>query len=72
MDYFSNNVGKEAGDPAKGSTNIIAFVTTRKELPLRFVLGDDAFATLKAFYTQQLADMEETKELSTGTNYPTA
>ncbi|KAJ6606158.1 dehydrogenase [Mycena vulgaris] len=74
IDFMSNLAGAEAGDPVKAAQNIVAFVTdpARKQLPLRFVVGDDAFASLKAFYTQQLADMEEAKQWSTGTNYPAA
>ncbi|KAJ7144905.1 dehydrogenase [Mycena crocata] len=74
IDSMSKGAGSEPGDPAKAAENIIAFVADagRKQLPLRFVVGDDAFASLKAFYTQQLADMEEAKECSTGTNYTTA
>ncbi|KAJ7118900.1 putative short-chain oxidoreductase [Mycena epipterygia] len=73
VDFMLKSAGKEAGDTSKGAANIIAFVTdpARKQLPLRFVLGDDAFATLNAFYTQQLADMEGAKQWSTGTSYPT-
>ncbi|KAJ7491123.1 dehydrogenase [Mycena latifolia] len=74
IDYMSKAAGSEAGDPVKGAQRIIAFVADpeRKQLPLRFVVGDDAFDSLKAFYTQQLADLEEAKQQSTGTNYSTA
>ncbi|KAJ6546855.1 hypothetical protein B0H19DRAFT_1032175 [Mycena capillaripes] len=72
IDFMGNGAGQEPGDPAKAAANILAFVADpeRKQLPLRFVVGDDAFASLKGFYTQQLADMEAAKALSTGTNYP--
>ncbi|KAJ7684459.1 putative short-chain oxidoreductase [Mycena polygramma] len=74
IDHLSNHAGSEPGDPAKAAANIVAFVAdaARTQLPLRFVVGDDAYGQLKAFYTQQLADMEAAKELSTGTNYTSA
>ncbi|KAJ7491127.1 putative short-chain oxidoreductase [Mycena latifolia] len=74
IDYMSNAAGSEAGDPVKGAQRIIALVADpeRKQLPLRFACGDDAFDGLKVFYTQQLADLEEAKLLSTGTSYPKA
>ncbi|KAJ7494481.1 3-oxoacyl-reductase [Mycena galericulata] len=74
IDFMSKIGGTEAGDPAKAAANIIAFVTdsTRKQLPLRFVVGDDAFSALKEFYMQQLEDMEEAKQWSTGTNFSDA
>lgn len=71
VDFMTNNTASQLGDPAKAAANIIAFVADpkRTQLPLRFVVGDDAFDSLKAFYTQQLADMEVAKPLSVGTNY---
>ncbi|KAJ7090998.1 hypothetical protein C8R44DRAFT_891695 [Mycena epipterygia] len=49
--FIRKNVrGKEPGDPVKGARNIIALVTKPDAFPLRFVLGDDAFASLKTFY----------------------
>jgi NAD(P)-dependent dehydrogenase (short-subunit alcohol dehydrogenase family) len=74
VDFMGKGAGSEPGDPAKAAANILAFVADpeRKQLPLRFVIGDDAFSSLKAFYTQQLADMEAAEQWSTGTNYPTA
>ncbi|KAJ7885409.1 putative short-chain oxidoreductase [Mycena leptocephala] len=74
VDFMGKGAGSEPGDPAKAAANILAFVADpeRKQLPLRFAIGDDAFASLKAFYTQQLADMEAAEQWSTGTNYPTA
>ncbi|KAJ6614752.1 hypothetical protein B0H10DRAFT_2262822 [Mycena sp. CBHHK59/15] len=67
---MSKLAGSEPGDPVKAAAKIIAFVTEPgRKLPLRFVVGNDAFDRLKAFYTQQLADMEEAKEWSTGTNF---
>lgn len=73
IEYLGNGVGSEAGDPVKAAENILAFVTDpkRQQLPLRFAIGDDAFASLKAFYTQQLVDMEAAEHWSTGTNYAT-
>ncbi|KAJ6566469.1 hypothetical protein B0H19DRAFT_990325, partial [Mycena capillaripes] len=68
IDYFSKLAGQEPGDAAKAATNIIALVT-KPELPLRFVIGDDAVASLEAFYKARLAEMEAARELSTGTNY---
>ncbi|KAF7353784.1 Short-chain dehydrogenase/reductase family protein [Mycena venus] len=72
IDYMGKGAGLEPGDPTKAAESILEFVADpkRKQLPLRFVVGDDAFASLKAFYTQQLADMEATEQWSTGTNYP--
>ncbi|KAJ7651869.1 hypothetical protein B0H17DRAFT_1215125 [Mycena rosella] len=72
--FMSKSADSAPGDPVKAAQNIIAFVAdpARTQLPLRFALGDDAFAALKVFYTQQLADLEEAKALSTGTNYSTA
>ncbi|KAJ7253364.1 3-oxoacyl-reductase [Mycena haematopus] len=74
IEYMGKGAGSEPGDPTKAAENIIAFVTDskRQQLPLRFAIGDDAFATLKAFYTQQLADVEAAEQWSTGTNYTTA
>jgi hypothetical protein len=73
IEDLGNGVGSEAGDPVKAAENILAFVTDpkRQQLPLRFAIGDDAFASLKAFYTQQLVDMEAAEHWSTGTNYAT-
>ncbi|KAK6993017.1 short-chain dehydrogenase/reductase family protein [Favolaschia claudopus] len=61
----------QPGDPAKGAEHIVTFVTDPKhqKLPLRFVLGDEAFAGIKQAYTQRLADMEATKEWSIGTSF---
>ncbi|KAJ7701478.1 3-oxoacyl-reductase [Mycena rosella] len=72
IDFMSKAAGMEAGDPVKGAQNIIAFVSDpeRKQLPLRLALGEDAFAGLTAFHTQQLADLEAAKSWSTDTNFP--
>ncbi|KAJ7832228.1 hypothetical protein B0H14DRAFT_3871992 [Mycena olivaceomarginata] len=56
------------GDPAKAAQNIIKLVT-KPEIPLRFVVGDDAYANCKAFYQKRLEEMEAVRELSTGTNF---
>ncbi|KAJ6479547.1 hypothetical protein C8R47DRAFT_609127 [Mycena vitilis] len=55
------------GDPVKGAQNVILLVT-KPRIPLRFPVGDDSFANFKAFYQKRLEEMEETRELSTGTN----
>lgn len=62
FELFSNLGGTEPGDPAKAAANILAFVAdpAREQLPLRFVVGDNAFVDIRAFYVQQLAEMEET------------
>ncbi|KAJ6479453.1 putative short-chain oxidoreductase [Mycena vitilis] len=65
---LSNFAGQEPGDTAKAARNIIT-VVTKAEPPLRFVVGDDAFASLESFYRERLAEMESTRDLSTGTNY---
>jgi NAD(P)-dependent dehydrogenase (short-subunit alcohol dehydrogenase family) len=75
IDAISKQLGgPQAGDPARAAANIVAFVTdpTHKQLPSRFVIGDDAFAASKVFYTQQLTDIEAAKAWSTGTRYSTA
>ncbi|KAJ7184455.1 short-chain oxidoreductase [Mycena filopes] len=74
MEVIGKQAGVEPGDPAKAAANIIQFLTDpkRTQLPLRFVIGDDAFASVKAFYVQQLADLDAAEELSTGTNYSAA
>ncbi|KAF7336130.1 Short-chain dehydrogenase reductase sdr [Mycena venus] len=46
------------GDPVKAARNIIKVVTRPEPLPLRFVVGDDAFASFKAFYEKRLEEME--------------
>ncbi|KAJ7300974.1 hypothetical protein DFH08DRAFT_979146 [Mycena albidolilacea] len=56
------------GDPAKAARNIIKLVT-KPEIPLRFAVGDDAYANCKAFYQKRLEEMEAVRELSTGTNF---
>jgi hypothetical protein len=56
------------GDPAKAAENVIKLVT-QPEIPLRFAVGDDAYANCKAFYQKRLEDMEVVRELSTGTNF---
>ncbi|KAJ7339781.1 hypothetical protein DFH08DRAFT_246915 [Mycena albidolilacea] len=56
------------GDPAKAAQNIIKLVT-KPEIPLRFAVGDDAYANCKAFYQKRLEEMEAVRELSTGTNF---
>lgn len=60
------------GDPAKGARNIIKFVTRPGDLPLRFMVGDDAYAVNKAFYEKRLEEMQATRELSMGTNIESA
>lgn len=59
---------KVPGDPVKAARNIIKLVT-KPELPLRFVVGDEAFTLCKAFYEKRLEEMEATRDLSTGTNF---
>ncbi|KAJ7726829.1 dehydrogenase [Mycena maculata] len=56
------------GDPAKAAHNIIKLVT-KHELPLRFVVGEDAFADFKKFYERRLEEMEAARDLSMGTNF---
>ncbi|KAJ7660327.1 putative short-chain oxidoreductase [Mycena polygramma] len=68
MESFFKFAGQEPGDTAKAARNIIT-VVTKAELPLRFVVGDDAFASLESFYRERLTEMEATQDLSTGTNY---
>ncbi|KAF8191567.1 hypothetical protein K438DRAFT_2139048 [Mycena galopus ATCC 62051] len=61
INYTGKMAGLEPGDPAKATKNIIEFVADpecRHQLLLRFVIGEDVFVSLKAFYTQRLADME--------------
>ncbi|KAJ7633582.1 putative short-chain oxidoreductase [Mycena polygramma] len=65
---FSKHAGHEPGDAAKAARNIIA-VVTKPELPLRLVLGDDAFKSVDSFYRERLREMEAIRELSTGTNF---
>ncbi|KAJ6553195.1 dehydrogenase [Mycena capillaripes] len=62
---FASNI---RGDPAKAARNIIK-VVTKSEVPLRFVVGDDAATQVKAFYEKRLQEMEAAQELSTGTNF---
>ncbi|KAF7340313.1 Short-chain dehydrogenase/reductase family protein [Mycena venus] len=64
--------GNEPGDPVKGAQNIITLVTKNGKLPLRLVLGDDAFPKLETFYKERLAELEATRELSTGTSFTQA
>ncbi|KAJ6614766.1 hypothetical protein B0H10DRAFT_1950452 [Mycena sp. CBHHK59/15] len=50
VDLLSKAAGSELGDPTKAAARIIAFVTEPgRKLPLRFVVGDDAFDSLKGF-----------------------
>ncbi|KAJ7758283.1 putative short-chain oxidoreductase [Mycena metata] len=73
IDHINETAGRrEPGDPVKAAAKIIAFVTDPKrcQLSLRFVVGDDAFSNVRAFHSQQLADMDTAKEWSTGTSYP--
>lgn len=56
------------GDPAKAARNIIQ-VVTGAEVPLRFVVGEDAVKQVKAFYEKRLQELEDARELSTGTNF---
>lgn len=69
IEYMSKNMaGNEPGDPAKGARNIVELVT-KPEIPLRFVVGDDASVALKAFYEKRLAEIEATRDLGTGTSF---
>jgi len=67
---FSANAGKERGDTAKAAVKIIDFIATdpQRQLPSRFAIGDDAYENVKNFHTQRLKEVEEWKELSTGTD----
>ncbi|KAJ7113802.1 putative short-chain oxidoreductase [Mycena epipterygia] len=70
MAWYSGQAGTERGDPRKGATKIIDFITQPgRELPLRLPVGEDAFESLKALRLQQLADMEKFKEWSVGTDF---
>ncbi|KAF7342409.1 Short-chain dehydrogenase/reductase family protein [Mycena venus] len=66
---LSKLAGKEPGDTAKAARNIIE-VVTRPDLPLRFVIGNDAVANVRAFYQARLIEIEATKEWGTDTDYP--
>jgi hypothetical protein len=57
VDFVGKGAGSEPGDPAKAAAKILAFVA------LQFVIGDDAFASLKVFYTQQLAERWRSSEV---------
>ncbi|KAJ6468528.1 hypothetical protein C8R47DRAFT_1055836 [Mycena vitilis] len=65
---FSKLAGNEPGDAAKAARNVINAVT-KPELPLRLVLGDDAFKSVDSFYRKRLREMKVIRELSTGTNF---
>ncbi|KAK7007606.1 short-chain dehydrogenase/reductase family protein [Favolaschia claudopus] len=63
----------EKGDPAKAAIKIFDFIEANAKeggvLPLRLPLGEDAFAQLKQFYEERLAEMEKFREWSLGTDF---
>ncbi|KAJ6516738.1 putative short-chain oxidoreductase [Mycena vitilis] len=62
---------KQPGDAAKASRNIITLVTKPgSDLPLRFVIGDEALPNAEKFYMARLAELEVVRELGTGTSFP--
>ncbi|KAJ7609997.1 hypothetical protein DFH06DRAFT_1485669 [Mycena polygramma] len=62
---------KQPGDAAKASRNIITLVTKPgSNLPLRFVIGDEAFPNAEKFYKARLAELEVVRELGTRTSFP--
>ncbi|KAJ7671421.1 putative short-chain oxidoreductase [Mycena polygramma] len=64
-------VWQQPGDPAKGAHNIITLVTKPgSDLPLRFVIGDEAFPGAEKFYKARLAELEAVRPLGTGTSFP--
>ncbi|KAJ6516728.1 hypothetical protein C8R47DRAFT_1088150 [Mycena vitilis] len=64
-------VWQQPGDPAKAARNIVTLVTKPdSDLPLRFVIGDDAFPGAEKFYKARLAELEVVRDLGTGTSFP--
>ncbi|KAJ7676668.1 short-chain alcohol dehydrogenase [Mycena polygramma] len=45
-------------------------IVTKLEVPLRFVIGDDAVQDAEKFYKERLAELEAARELGMGTSYP--
>lgn len=70
FELFNGQAGQERGDTAKAAARIVELVATdpRRELPLRFAIGDDAYENLRDFHVKRLKELEEWKEMSTGTD----
>ncbi|KAJ7064874.1 putative short-chain oxidoreductase [Mycena amicta] len=67
---YNAQTGTERGDPSKGALRIIDFVTqTETQLPLRLALGDDAFANLREFHLDRIAEMDKFEDWSVGTDF---
>lgn len=62
--------GKQPGDVLKGARVIVDVLTekTGKEVPLRLVIGSDAYRSIKATAEEVLATLEESKELICSTD----
>ena len=67
-EYFAQNDGKQAGDPAKAAAAIIAAVEAPNP-PKHLVLGKQAFDRMRARLERWTKELAEWRETSLGTDF---
>ncbi len=67
--YFETQAGKQAGDPVRAAKAIINAVAS-PEPPRHLVLGKQAFDRMQARLDLWHRDLESTREIALGTDYP--